>query len=395
MSYFARMQADGLTRQDERIIDSIRPSQPLYRESSIAAALELLRSSSVDLIPIVDGSLLVGVLWAQDARSALLENVSLSAPLGTYVDASPPTLPSSATREEARAVLSASGRPALIVLDPDGRYLGVVRVFDLLNQPGRAVRPPMVGGMATPMGVYLTNGSIAAGAKGWALVLTGMAMTSMLLLGVVATALLLRVLPAATPNWMSVAIMNLLPVALFFLQVRISPIAATHGAEHMVVHAIERGEALKPEIVKRMPRVHPRCGTNLAIGALLFTGLVQATWSTLEEFGALVALLLTMAVWRPIGNLFQQHVTTRQPRDKDVESAIAAAEELIGKYKASERRVPTIGSRLLASGLPMIIIGSMIVMSLAPYLLNMVGLDEETWLLLEAGTQSSVPNRNL
>src|SRR5688500_3697803 len=169
------MQAEGLKRQDDRIIDLIRPTAPLYRESSIAAALNILRQTSADLVPVVDGSILVGVLWANDARSALLENASMSGPLAPYVDPSPPILHSSATREEARAVLAASGRPALIVLDPDGRYLGIVRVFDLHYGPEHLPRPPMVGGMATPLGVYLTNGSLVGGVKAPALILTGMA----------------------------------------------------------------------------------------------------------------------------------------------------------------------------------------------------------------------------
>lgn len=376
------MQAESITRQDDRIIDLIRPIAPLYRESSVAAALDILRNTSADLIPIVDGSILAGVLWAQDARAAFLENASLSGPVAPYVDTAPPILPSSASREEARAVLAASGRPAVVVLDPDRRYLGVIRVFDLYHVPARAARPAMVGGMATPLGVYLTNGSLTGGVKAPALVLTGMVMSTMLLIGLVITAALSQSLPAAAPYWMKNAILNLLPVALFFLQVRLSPIAATHGAEHMVVHAIERGEALRPDIVRRMPRVHPRCGTNLAIGALLFTGLVQAMWSTLQGSGALIALIITIAAWRPLGSLAQRYVTTKEPRDKDIISAISAAEELISKYRSSERRTPTVSSRLAASGLPLIIAGSIIVMAVAPYVIGLIGLSEQTLELL-------------
>lgn len=376
------MQATGLTSEDDRIIDLIRPMAPLYRESSIAAALDVLRQTNADLVPIVDGSMLIGVLWASDARTALLENVSMSAPLAPFIDASPPMMSSGATREEARAVLSASGRPVVVIRDPDGRYLGVLRTLDLYSTPGQAARPAMVGGMATPLGVYLTNGSLTGGVKGLALILTGMAMSAMLLVGVIVTALVYRSLPLGTPGWVVSAVINLLPVALFFLQVRLSPIAATHGAEHMVVHAIERGEALRPEIVRRMPRVHPRCGTNLAIGALVFTGLVQGLWWSLNEAGALVALIMTMAVWRPLGNFAQKYVTTREPREKDVESAIAAANELLSKYRSSERRIPGLGGRLAASGLPLILIGSMIVMAIAPYIIGLIGLGEDTLKLL-------------
>ena len=368
------MQAEGLTRPDERIIDLIRPTAPLYRESSISAALDVLRQTSADLVPIVDGSILVGVVWSENARAALLEGASLSGAIWPFVDAEPPILKSSASREEARAVMAASGRPAVVVLDPDGRYLGIVRALDLHHSPQHLPRPAMVGGMATPLGVYLTNGSLSGGVSAFALLLTGMAMSAMLVVGVLLTVLVYQSLPTNTPTWMVSAVLNLLPVLLFFLQVRLSPIAATHGAEHMVVHAIERGEELKPEIVRRMPRVHPRCGTNLAIGALLFTGLVQGLWVTLGEAGALVALIMTMAVWRPLGNFAQRHITTKEPRDGDIESAITAARELITKYRSSERRIPTIGGRLIASGLPYILLGSIIVMSVASYLTGLLGL---------------------
>ncbi|MEO7454125.1 MAG: DUF1385 domain-containing protein [Fimbriimonadales bacterium] len=376
------MQAEGLTRPDDRIIDLVRPTAPIYQESSLGAAIDLFRQSGADLIPVVDGSILLGVLWAAEVRTALLESAPLSDSIAAYVDVSPPSLYSSSSREEARSVLSASGRPALVVLDPDGRYLGIVRVLDLHHYPERLPRPPMVGGMATPLGVYLTNGSLSGGVKAPALVLTGAAMTLMLVVGVVITAWIYDALPQGTPSWVVTALINLLPVALFFLQVRLSPIAATHGAEHMVVHALERGEELKPEIVKRMPRVHPRCGTNLAIGALLFNGLMQLMWSSLYEMGALLALIITIVLWRPIGNFAQKYVTTRTPRDKDVASAIFAAEELLAKFRSSERRVPTIGSRLMASGLPLILIGSTVVMLLSSWIFGLLGLSERALELL-------------
>lgn len=376
------MQVERQTTQDDRIIDLVRQATPLYRESSLAAALDVLRSSGAEVVPVVDGSLLVGAVWADDARSAILSGEQLSVAVDRFVDRTPPILSSSTGREQARSILTASGRPAVIVVDPDGRYLGILRVFDLYHLPDRSVRPPMVGGMATPLGVYLTTGSLAAGARGWALVLTGMAMTAMLLIGVVITALIEPALPMGTPAWITSAVANLLPVALFFLQVRLSPIAATHGAEHMVVHAIERGEPLRPDVVRRMPRVHPRCGTNLAIGALVFSAIVQVTWASFQEAGALLALVLTLSVWKPLGSLAQKYVTTREPREKDIRGAISAAEELIHNFQRSDRRVPSMGTRLLASGLPLILLGSFIVMSLAPFVIRAIGLGDRVTRLL-------------
>lgn len=370
------MESCGPQSQDSRIIDHIRPVDPVYRESSLAAALERLRYSGSEVVPVVDGSYLVGALWADDVRAAVLGGAPMSMPVAQFVDESAPILSSVAPQSEAHLSMTASSRPAVLVVDPDGRYLGVVRVFDLFSLPDRSARPPVVGGMATPLGVYLTNGNLRAGASAWGLVLTGAVMTSMLLVGLLLTGFIYQALPAGSPGLLKSAILYILPICLFFLQVRLSPIAATHGAEHMVIHAIERGEPLRPEIVKRMPRVHPRCGTNLAVGALVFTGIIQATWSTFQEAGAMMALILTLSVWRPLGSLAQKYVTTKTPREKDIAGAISAAEELIGKYREGDRRVPSIASRLVSSGLPLILIGSFAVMLVAPYILRLVGLSE-------------------
>lgn len=368
------MHPSGIQTHDSRIIDYIRPVDPVYRESSLAAAMDRLRTSGLEVLPVVDGSYLVGSLWADDIRSAALGGASMSMPVAQFVDESAPILRSVDLQSQAQAAMAASGKPAVMVVDPDGRYLGVVRLFDFFAMPDRSARPPVVGGMATPLGVYLTNGSLRAGASGGALVLTGAAMTSMLLVGVLLTALVERALPAGTPLILQSAVVNLLPILLFFLQVRLSPIVATHGAEHMVVHAIERGEPLRPEIVRRMPRVHPRCGTNLAVGALLFTGIIQATWSTFQEAGALLALVLTLSIWKPLGSLAQKFVTTKPPREKDIEGAIGAAEELITKYREGDRRVPSVASRLVSSGLPLILVGSFATMLIVEFILQLVGL---------------------
>src|SRR2546423_10530097 len=65
-------------------------------------------------------------------------------------------------------------------------------------------------------------------------------------------------------------ILQALPFPLFLLFVRALPLVQYHAAEHQAVHAMERGEPLDPEIVRRMPRVHPRCGTNIMAGGMVF-----------------------------------------------------------------------------------------------------------------------------
>jgi CBS domain-containing protein len=68
-----------------------------------------------------------------------------------------------ATRtSEAAALLDESGADALPVVDANGAYLGLVARSDLVQDLVRPFKPPLVGGMATPLGVYLTTGQARA-----------------------------------------------------------------------------------------------------------------------------------------------------------------------------------------------------------------------------------------
>ena len=44
-----------------------------------------------------------------------------------------------------------------------------------------------------------------------------------------------------------------------------------HGAEHMTIHALEAGEPLRPEYVRRHPTAHPRCGTEFLVVVILLS----------------------------------------------------------------------------------------------------------------------------
>src|SRR5262249_42286314 len=156
----------------------------------------------------------------------------------------------------------------------------------------RAVRPQTVGGMATPFGVYLTTGTIGAGAKGWALVATGVVMALMFcVIGGIAlhvdNAILAHYIKELNDAHVKKAIADVkidnfshlvesisqvVTFLAFLIIFRLLPLSGIHAAEHKVVHAIERGEELTRENVRRMPRVHPRCGTNLVVGLSLLTG---------------------------------------------------------------------------------------------------------------------------
>jgi hypothetical protein len=150
--------------------------------------------------------------------------------------------------------------------------------------------------MATPLGVYLTTGRVSGGASTLGLMLTGMFMAT---ISITAMALIvfadshlpplslppsalavIAVIPEVIRTAAAGIVGSVLGILPLLLALRLSPIAGYHAAEHQVVHAIERGEPLLPEAVRAMPRVHPRCGTNI----------VAAVFLAMTVFTALAAL---------------------------------------------------------------------------------------------------------
>ena len=122
-----------------------------------------------------------------------------------------------------------------------------------------------------------------------------------------------------------------------------------HGAEHMTVHAQERGDPLNVAHIRRYPTAHPRCGTAfllvvmvLAIAAFIFVGREPFWWLIASRI-LLVPLIAAVSyeVIRFSGrhadnplvalitapSLALQSLTTRQPDDDQIEIAIAAMQQ--------------------------------------------------------------------
>ena len=119
-----------------------------------------------------------------------------------------------------------------------------------------------------------------------------------------------------------------------------------HGAEHMTVHARERGDPLEIDAVRRYSPEHPRCGTAfllvvivIAVIAFVFIGREPLWWLiasrvVLIPFIAAASYELVRLSGRHQDNplvrivtgpsLALQKLTTRQPDDDQIEVAIEA-----------------------------------------------------------------------
>ncbi len=123
-----------------------------------------------------------------------------------------------------------------------------------------------------------------------------------------------------------------------------------------------------------MPRAHPRCGTNYAVGIALFLGISSANWFGNPEVNFIFAILIALFLWQPLGMFLQNIVTTKKPTAKQIESGIAAGKELILKYQKHPTLHPSFGKKLWYSGIPHALVGSIVVYFLFKMLFSLLHL---------------------
>jgi uncharacterized protein YqhQ len=122
-----------------------------------------------------------------------------------------------------------------------------------------------------------------------------------------------------------------------------------HGAEHMTIHALEAGDPLTVDAVRKYPTAHPRCGTEFLVVVILISiiafsivgrqslpvmiisrivliPVIAAVSYELLRFGArhrdsaVIRALFAPGIW-------VQKITTKQPTDDMIEVAIVSMEQ--------------------------------------------------------------------
>jgi|CXWL01.1.fsa_nt_gi hypothetical protein len=343
-----------------------RETAVLDRFDSLARAAQAMRDFGCDTAIVTEMGKAVGWIDEKCLLKAQVEGETWTSPIESHFEREFFSIHASETGASALRQFEFSGARCLVVLDSAGSAVGLLYPSDLIPRPLVEARPPMVGGMATPFGVYLTNGKIRAGAKDMSLLATGALLFLMFICAMFASDTMASfwVQSFGKSDLVASLQQDAFPTFLFLLAMRLLPLSGIHAAEHKVVHAIERGEPLIAEIVDRMPRVHPRCGTNLAAAAGLFLGLMNSTWIADSQLRLLVAALATLMFWRPLGSLLQLWVTTRPPNAKQLEMGISAGRELVQKYQSDRERTASPLIRIWSSGMLHVMAGSMLMYGL-------------------------------
>jgi len=139
----------------------------------------------------------------------------------------------------------------------------------------------------------------------------------------------------------------------------INKVFAYHGAEHKVVNAYEDGIPLEVEAIKSYSTAHVRCGTSFIFAVLIIAILVFALLGRPSLWLSILSRIILLPAIAALGyevtrfgashsksilahillapGLLLQSMTTREPNDDQLETAISALTEVI-KADDSENR---------------------------------------------------------
>lgn len=367
----------------------VRYVEPLAPTDTLGKAVEVLRRSGSEAAPVIEGEAIVGLV----TEATLLRTLRFppetsphadpveearTAPVGPVADTEVLLIPDWYSLAQAAHLLESRAVGSLPVVDEAGRYRGMIQRRELIEALNYTFRPLSVGGMATPLGVYLSTGNYRAGAGDLGLMLTGMTMGLLFFVGhwlVFAGAYVADSIWGG--HWSEVYLspylassrgMTVVSWALdgvtylvFFALIRMIPLSGYHGAEHQVVHTLERGGRLEREFVRTMPRAHPRCGTNLAAFMIVFFFLM-------ERFNPLLALAVTLPLWRFLGRQMQQYFTTKPATDKQLDNGMRVGAEILAQYHQNATFRPPWWRRFWYTGLVQVLAGMAVVWGLGAIL---------------------------
>ena len=124
-----------------------------------------------------------------------------------------------------------------------------------------------------------------------------------------------------------------------------------HGAEHMTIHALEHGDPLNVNAVRRYPTAHQRCGTEFLVVVIILSILAFSLIGRQEPLIMIVSRILLIPVIAAVGyeilrfgarhrgnpiikalflpGIWVQAITTKQPTDDMIEVAIVSMEEAL------------------------------------------------------------------
>ena len=359
-------------------INEISETLPAVSEYCPASRLpDLFKESQSDTLPVIDmDGKLTGIISEYDLAKIIPDwSMDQESYLHEYLVASLMTRDvwAETTNTNVSELLSNVNKMhtrVVPIVEKDDTYTGsVITRSSIIHYLTKLVKPRSLGGLATPLGVYITDGKHQAGPGNLGLFLTGV------VLGFIIS--VIEVITAFAINWFNIDPINgpyfpfiiLGQIVLFLLILRFTPLVKMHAAEHQTINAIEKGMPLSLETVKMQPKEHVRCGTNLMVLILGIQIIVIIYGSYLTQFGPLFQFLFLIlgfsfifSYWKQGGMLLQKYFTTVKAPDKYIKSGIKAGNEILKKYKEdTDPRSSSFFTKIWNSGLIQIVAGFILV----------------------------------
>lgn len=261
------------------------------------------------------------------------------------------------------------------IVDKNSRYTEkCITRTKLINYLTRLIKPSVIAGMATPIGVYLSDGIHQAGAKNAGLFLNG-AVFAVFVFGIRFFSFYLM-----SNYFVPVFIAGSIEILTFLALIKVTPFSRIHGAEHKVINTIEKGLPLTIETVKAQTRIHKRCGSNLVVfifgilGVIFLTGLlIPKEYLFLKFIFSFFGFLFIISYWKNIGAWFQKIFTTSEPNEKQIKNGIKAGKSLLEIHKEDKKNVnPSFIQKVINGGILQTITSFLITLSLLEFLYSLV-----------------------
>ena len=144
-----------------------------------------------------------------------------------------------------------------------------------------------------------------------------------------------------------------------------------HGAEHMTIHALEAGDPLTVNEVRKYPTAHQRCGTEFLVVVIILSIIAFSLVGRQTPLVMIASRILLIPVIAAVGyeilrlgarhrqnpivrwimwpGMLVQMITTRQPTDSMIEVAIVSMEQAL---EADGETIPEGSEPLERSPLP-------------------------------------------
>jgi uncharacterized protein YqhQ len=163
---------------------------------------------------------------------------------------------------------------------------------------------------------------------------------------------------SASQGWAQPAVEGLIQVGLFLAYLTfvsrtpdIYRVFQYHGAEHMTIHALEAGDPLTVDAVRKYPTAHHRCGTEFLVILVLLSIFVFSLIGRQPPLVMVLSRLIGIPILAAVGyevlkigakfrryrvmraimfpGILVQKITTKRPTDDMIEVAISSMEEAL------------------------------------------------------------------